>query len=108
MLSGTSRAGRAWRADVRHRTPHWARLGLLAAAAAVLLAVAPAAALADPPVFSSPEVVHTGTGPTGYTVTFRYWDGNPLTTNVKIRGQWFLSDAAHTTRTTSAGRLPTA
>ena len=54
----------------------------------------------------SPEVVHTGTGPTGYTVTFRYYDGNPATTNVKIRGEWYLSDAAHTTTTTSAGRLP--
>src|SRR5215470_11731093 len=63
-------------------------------------------ALADPTMIVSPEVVHTGTGPTGYTVTFRYYDGNPATTNVKIRGEWYLSDAARTTTTTSAGRLP--
>jgi enterochelin esterase-like enzyme len=50
--------------------------------------------------------VHTGTGPTGYEATFRYYDGNPLTTNVKIRGEWYLSDVADTTTTTSAGRLP--
>ena len=77
---------------------------LLGVLVALLAASAPA--YADPPVVVSPEVVHTGTGPTGYTVTFRYYDGNPATTNVKIRGEWYLSDAAHTTTTTSAGRLP--
>ena len=72
----------------------------------VLLLASSSVASADPPVVVSPEVVHTGTGPTGYTVTFRYYDGNPATTNVKIRGEWYLSDVAHTTTTTSAGRLP--
>ena len=56
----------------------------------------------DPQV--SPEVVHTGTGPTGYEVTFRYKD--PTATKVYIRGEWFFSDAAHTTTTSSAGWLP--
>lgn len=58
------------------------------------------------PTVLSPEVVHTGTGPTGYSVTFRFYDGNPATTNVKIRGEWYLSDLADTTTTTSAGLLP--
>jgi hypothetical protein len=84
--------------------------GLLVVLAPLLAssAATPASALAaDPPAVVSPEVVHTGTGPTGYEVTFRYYDGNPATTNVKIRGEWYLSDAAHTTTTTtSAGRLP--
>ncbi len=66
----------------------------------------PVAAQSGDPQIVSPEVIHTGTGPTGYTVTFRYWDGNPATHNVKIRGEWYFSDAAHTTRTTSAGWLP--
>src|SRR3954451_515276 len=52
----------------------------------------------------SPEVVHTGQGPTGYTVTFRYYA--PTATSVRLRGEWFFSDAAHTTTTSSAGRLP--
>ena len=72
----------------------------------VPLLVSSAATAADPPVIVPPQVVHTGTGPTGYTVTFRYYDGNTATTNVKIRGEWYLSDLAHTTTTTSAGRLP--
>ncbi|WP_028067583.1 alpha/beta hydrolase-fold protein [Solirubrobacter soli] len=52
----------------------------------------------------SPEVTHTGTGPTGYTVTFRISD--PTATRMRIRGEWFFSSAADTTTTTSAGRLP--
>jgi len=32
----------------------------------------------------SPEVIHTGTAPTGYEVTFRYYD--PSATTVQIRG----------------------
>jgi hypothetical protein len=60
------------------------------------------------PSVTSPEVIHTGAGPTGYAVTFRFYDGNPQTRNVKIRGEWYLSDVAHTTTSTSAGRLPDA
>jgi enterochelin esterase-like enzyme len=52
----------------------------------------------------SPELVHTGTGPTGYEVTFRYYD--PTATRVRIRGEWFFSDAVHTTLHSSAGWLP--
>jgi hypothetical protein len=70
-----------------------------------LFAVASPSASAASTVISL-EVVHTGTGPTGYEVTFRFYDGNPATTNVKIRGEWYLSDVGHTTTTTSAGRLP--
>jgi enterochelin esterase-like enzyme len=81
-------------------------LRLLAAPAWLALLVAMSGSALAAPVVVSPEVIHTGTGPTGYTVTFRYYDGNPATTNVKIRGEWYLSDAAHTTTTSSAGRLP--
>ncbi|MFF7333450.1 alpha/beta hydrolase-fold protein [Streptomyces sp. NPDC008150] len=52
----------------------------------------------------SPVVKHTGTGPTGYTVTFRYDD--PTATRVQIKGEWSFSDAAHTTTTTSQGVQP--
>ena len=52
----------------------------------------------------SPEVVHTGTAPTGYEVTFRYYE--PSATSVRIRGEWFFSDPAHTTLTSSQGLLP--
>jgi enterochelin esterase-like enzyme len=65
-----------------------------------------AAAQSTPPQIVSPEVIRTGAGPTGYSVTFRYWDGNPATHNIKIRGEWYFSDAAHTTTTSSAGWLP--
>jgi enterochelin esterase-like enzyme len=34
----------------------------------------------------SPEVTHTGRGPTGYTVTFRY--ANPAAKTVRIKGEW--------------------
>ena len=52
----------------------------------------------------SPEVVHTGAPPTGYDVTFRYYD--PGATTVQLRGEWFFSNAAETTTTSSAGLLP--
>lgn len=52
----------------------------------------------------SPEVRHTGTGPTGYTVTFRYRD--PAATRVQIKGEWYFSDAAHSGPTSSQGLLP--
>ena len=52
----------------------------------------------------SPEVTHTGTAPTGYEVTFRYYD--PGATTVQIRGEWYFSNAANTTTSSSAGILP--
>ena len=76
----------------------------------VLLLLAPiasypaVAAQSESPPIVSPEVIHTGIGPTGYEVTFRYYD--PTATKVYIRGEWYFSDAAHTTLTSSAGWLP--
>jgi hypothetical protein len=52
----------------------------------------------------SPQVVHTGMAPTGYEVTFRYYD--PTATTVQIRGEWFFSSPADTTTTSSQGVLP--
>lgn len=51
-----------------------------------------------------PQVIHTGTAPTGYEVTFRYYD--PAATTVQIRGEWFFSSPADTTTTSSQGLLP--
>jgi enterochelin esterase-like enzyme len=61
---------------------------IAAATAAVLLA--PATAHAQAVV--SPQVVHTGTAPTGYEVTFRISD--PSATRMRIKGEWFFSNAA--------------
>ncbi len=52
----------------------------------------------------SPEVIHTGTAPTGYEVMFRCYD--PSATTVQVRGEWFFSNAASTSTTSSAGLLP--
>ena len=74
----------------------------------VLCAVA---ALSATPAFAhpshqfSPQVLHTGRAPTGYEVTFRYYD--PSATTVQVRGEWFFSNAANTTTTSSLGLLPT-
>jgi enterochelin esterase-like enzyme len=38
----------------------------------------------------APQVTHTGTGPTGYQVTFRYRD--PDATRVQIKGEWYFAD----------------
>jgi enterochelin esterase-like enzyme len=60
-------------------------IAVLAMAAAGLLTV-PRAAAAPEKHLLSPQVVHTGTGPTGYTVTFRY--ANPNAKKVQIKGEW--------------------
>jgi enterochelin esterase-like enzyme len=52
----------------------------------------------------SPEVMHTSLGPTGYTVTFRYYA--PDATRVRIRGEWYFTSPATTTPTATDGRLP--
>jgi enterochelin esterase-like enzyme len=52
----------------------------------------------------SPEVTRTGSGPTGYTVTFRYDD--PAATRVQIKGEWYFSDPQDTTISSSQGLLP--
>jgi enterochelin esterase-like enzyme len=52
----------------------------------------------------SPELTRTGTGPTGYTVTFRFRD--PSASRVQIKGEWYFSDPAQTSTTTSQGVTP--
>ena len=52
-----------------------------------LIASAAAAATATAKV-RSPEVIHTGKGPTGYSVTFRYADPNAR--SVQIKGEWYF------------------
>ena len=47
----------------------------------------PAAAAERP--LRSPEVMHTGLSPTGYTVTFRY--ANPTAKKVQIKGEWYFA-----------------
>ena len=76
-------------------------ISILGAVAA--LTAAPASA--RPFHHFSPLVVHTGRPPTGYEVTFRYYD--PTATTVQVRGEWFFSNAANTTTTSSLGLLPT-
>lgn len=64
------------------------RLGALVCALAAS-AFAPAMASAQAPPDTSPVVTHTGTAPTGYEVTFRYYD--PTATAVSIKGGWSFS-----------------
>src|SRR5215469_9284812 len=73
-------------------------------AAVPLTAATASAAPHDQHALVSPEVSHTGTAPTGYEVTFRYYD--PTATTVQIRGEWFFSGAAGTSTATSEGLLP--
>ena len=52
----------------------------------------------------SPVVRYTGRAPTGYTVTFRYRD--PSAKSLLIQGEWYFSNPALTTPTSSQGLLP--
>jgi enterochelin esterase-like enzyme len=45
---------------------------------------------ADPAPGFSPQVTHTGQGPTGYQVTFRYKD--PTASSVQIKGEWYFAN----------------
>jgi enterochelin esterase-like enzyme len=63
------------------------------AAVIVSLAFAPAAHAQSPD--TSPVITHTGTAPTGYTVTFRYYA--PAATRVTVRGEWGLRSVASAT-----------
>ncbi|SEG93046.1 Enterochelin esterase [Actinacidiphila yanglinensis] len=82
--------------------PHRRVLSVVGAAAATaaLLGAAPAAHAASaagparPPANGSlsPQVVHTGKGPTGYSVTFRIHD--PTATSMRIKGEWSFASAA--------------
>src|SRR3954468_2355606 len=76
----------------------------VALVAGIVLTCAPAVARA---AVVSPEVRHTGTGPTGYEVTIRYVD--PTATRVRIKGEWYFSSAAESSGVpaVSPGRLPT-
>src|SRR3954462_12924038 len=69
------------------------------------LALAPGAR-AQAPAVVSPQVVHTGTAPTGYEVTFRVYD--PAAARMRIKGEWFFSSLAGSSvdPPTSGGRLP--
>lgn len=74
------------------------RLASLVVILAMLLASLAPVALAQssaPTVIVSPEVVHTGTAPTGYEVTFRYYD--PAATRVRFRGEIGLRTTASST-----------
>ena len=75
----------------------------LGAGALALVAAVPAAHAADH-VKLGPTVTRTGTGPTGYTVTFRYYD--PSATQVQVKGEWYFSNPQETTGTSSQGLLP--
>jgi enterochelin esterase-like enzyme len=74
-------------------------------ALAVVAGVTATPALARSARHLSPLVIHTGRPPTGYEVTFRYYD--PTATTVQVRGEWYFSNAAGTTTTSSLGLLPT-
>jgi enterochelin esterase-like enzyme len=69
------------------------RRAALVTVAACLLAP-PAAAVASPhrPARLAPQVVHAGTAPTGYQVTFRIYD--PTATRMRIKGEWSFASAA--------------
>jgi enterochelin esterase-like enzyme len=57
---------------------------VVAGLCALFTIFSPAAAAERP--LRSPEVTHTGKGPTGYTVTFRY--ANATAKQVQIKGEW--------------------
>jgi enterochelin esterase-like enzyme len=76
----------------------------LGAAALAVAGLALPASAATPGASLAPVVKHTGTGPTGYTVTFQFYD--PTADRVQVKGEWSFSGSADTTTTTSAGRLP--
>src|SRR3954452_5268762 len=79
-----------------------ALLGALAVAA-----LAPATAAAQAPAAVSPQVVHSGTAPTGYEVTFRISD--PSARRMRIKGEWGFASPAEIVASpfnTSDPRLP--
>src|SRR3954452_21672501 len=81
------------------------RMGTLVGALVLAAGLAPAATQAQTSSLA-PQVVHTGTAPTGYAVTFLISDATA--TRMRIKGEWFFSDAAHSSfnPATSEGRLP--
>jgi enterochelin esterase-like enzyme len=81
------------------------RMSALVGALTLAVSLAPGAAQAQTPSLA-PQVVHTGTAPTGYEVTFRISD--PSAQRMRIKGEWFFSSASESSFNppTSAGRLP--
>ncbi|MDA0168409.1 Ig-like domain repeat protein [Solirubrobacter taibaiensis] len=82
------------------------RVSALMSALALTAAVLPATAAAQATPVVSPQVTKTGTGPTGYQVTFRAYD--PDATRLRIKGEWFFSSAADSSASppTAAARFP--
>ena len=74
-----------------------AALGLAALGLAATTVPAHAQVAAGVPAASrlGPQVVHTGAGPTGYSVTFRVYD--PSATRMRIKGEWSFASAAEIT-----------
>ena len=86
------------RALIKRSMPLIASVALLAASSA------PGVAAYAAPNRLSPQVVHTGRAPTGYSVTFRYFD--PSATSVQIKGEWYFSSPSDTTTSSSDGLTP--
>lgn len=62
----------------------------LALILAAIACLTPAATVsARTAVAPPPQVVHTGTAPTGYEVTFKVYD--PTATRMRIKGEWFFA-----------------
>lgn len=77
---------------------------LLGVASLALAGLTAPASASTPGASLAPVVQHTGKGPTGYSVTFRFYD--PTADRIQIKGEWSFSGPDDTTATTSAGRLP--
>jgi enterochelin esterase-like enzyme len=77
---------------------------LFGVAALAVTGLAIPASAATPGASLAPTVTHTGKGPTGYSVTFHFYD--PSADRVQIKGEWSFSGPADTSATSSAGRLP--
>ncbi|WP_171013037.1 Ig-like domain repeat protein [Microbacterium sp. 2FI] len=70
----------------------WIAAVLAAITAASTVGFASTATAAEPTAEElSPDIVHTGTGPTGYEVTFHFYD--PLATSIRIKGEWSFASA---------------
>src|SRR3954451_792447 len=72
-------------------------------AAAAVLALG-ALAFAPDARAQAPQVVHTGTGPTGYEVTFKVTD--PSAQRMRIKGEWYFSNAADIAAASAAPNAP--
>jgi enterochelin esterase-like enzyme len=85
LLGSAAAAGAHTRASRAHGTAH-ARTGVATRHRRIHDA--------KPPAFAqrlSPQVRFTGRRPTGYSVTFRYYD--PSATSVQIKGEWYFANA---------------